>query len=106
MTTTAVSEKISNFGFFELSKGISVQKAQESGLESLKNRNFEIFSETVVVVITFFRAELTSVWPSFSPGWIVVSLSHTLKKSHFLPLELFWVFLALPKGHFLQQGHF
>ena len=30
-TITVISEKNSDFGFFELSKGISVQKAQEGG---------------------------------------------------------------------------
>ena len=34
----------------------------------------------------------------------MVSLSQTLKKLHFLTLELFLVFSAVPKGHFLQQG--
>ena len=42
-----------------------------------------------------FRAELTSVWCSFSPGSIMVSISRTLKNRIFWPPGWFWVILAL-----------
>ena len=44
MTTDAVFEKILILGYFELYKGLSVQKAQESGKgEVKKSKNHDFF---------------------------------------------------------------
>ena len=40
MTTDAVFEKNLILGYFELYKGLSVQKAQESGKDGSENQNF------------------------------------------------------------------
>ena len=44
----------SDFGCFWLSKGISIQKAQESGKGGREKSKYEIFSETAVVVVKPF----------------------------------------------------
>ena len=46
MTTYAVFEKILILGYFEIQKGISVQKAQESGKGGNGKSKIEIFSKT------------------------------------------------------------
>ena len=65
--TCAVFENIEKFGFFELQKDTSVQKAQECGKGGRGKRKFEMFSKTAQVIVYTFQGRTNETSTFFFP---------------------------------------